>query len=323
LLRKLRSIALTLLVLGLLGGSAAAFAVTEALKLERSPITAPRFTRIFSPVCSCEQQTAVLAFRLRRSDRLDAVVVDDDAHPVRTLLLGQRHRRGRVSLTWDGRDDAGGIVPDGRYSLRLHLAREHRTILMPNRIFVDTTRPTIRIVGTAPHVFSPDGDGRRDELRISYIASEAAQTVVLVDGTVAGEGGLHRQGEAGVTWDGTVGGRTVPAGNHEITLRARDRAGNLSHQSPPVEVRARFIEVAPASIVARRGRQLRFRVSADARTVSWRLVRAGRTVLAGSASPGVVTADLPIRIRAGRYTLRVEEIRHVARATVRVVAGRG
>jgi FlgD Ig-like domain len=319
----LRSVAVTLLVLGLLGGSAAAFAVTEALKLERSPITAPRFTRIFSPVCSCEQQTAVLTFRLRRSDRLDAVVVDDDADPVQTLLLGQRHRRGRVSLTWDGRDDAGRIVADGRYSLRLHLAREHRTILMPNRIFVDTTRPTIRILGVAPPVFSPDGDGSRDELRISYVASEAAQTVVLVDGTVAGEGGLHRQGKAVVTWDGTVGGETVPAGSHAITLRARDRAGNLSHQSAPVEVRVRFVEVAPASLVVQRGGHLRFRISADARTVSWRLVRAGRTVLAGSAPPGVVTADLPIRIRAGRYTLRVGETGHVARATVRVVGRRG
>ena len=39
-----------MLVLGLLGGTAAAFAVTEGLKLEPSPILSPRIAKVFSPV---------------------------------------------------------------------------------------------------------------------------------------------------------------------------------------------------------------------------------------------------------------------------------
>jgi flagellar hook assembly protein FlgD len=318
----LRGLAITLLVLGLLGGSAAAFAITEALKLERSPILAPRFTKRFSPVCSCEKQMALLSFKLRRSDRVDAVVVDEGGHAVRTLVLGMQHRAGRVSLVWDGLDDEGHVGRDGRYRLRVHLERDHRTILMPNTVTVDATRPTIHVAGVTPEVFSPDGDGRKDEVRITYTASEPAKTVILVDGTVAAEGRLHRQGRASVEWDGTVRGTALPAGRYAITLRALDRAGNFSHQTRAFPVVIRFVELSPASILARRGGQLRFRVSSDARAVLWRLMRKGRAVLSGSDPPGVVVVDLPRRIRAGHYVLRVEVKAHAARSSVRILRGR-
>lgn len=318
----MRSVAVTVLVLGLLGGSAAAFAVTEALKLERSPITAPRFTKQFSPVCACERQRASMAFRLRRADRLGAAVVDDAARTLRTLIEDQPYRRGEVLLIWDGRDDAGRIVPDGRYRLRVHLAREHRTILMPNPVFVDTTRPTIRILAITPQTFSPDGDGRADKVRIAYVASEAVNAVILVDGTVVRQGHLHRQGKASVRWNGTLQGKALSTGLYSITLRARDRGGNFSHESTSLEARIRYVLVEPSSVAVRRGGELRFHVSSDALNVSWRLVRAGHDLLSGSARPGLVTVNLPIRIRAGRYVLRFREDGHSARAIVHVLRGR-
>ena len=63
----MRSVAVTLLVIGLLGGATAAFGLTEALKLERSPIAAPDFTKRFSPICRCPEQRAQLIFRLRKA----------------------------------------------------------------------------------------------------------------------------------------------------------------------------------------------------------------------------------------------------------------
>lgn len=273
-------------------------------------------------MCSCEKQTGLLTFKLRRSDRVDAVLVDDGGHAVRTLVLGMQHRAGRVSLVWDGLDDEGRVVGDGRYRLRVHLARDHRTILMPNPVFIDTTRPTIHIVAAAPGVFSPDGDGRKDELRITYTASEPAKTVILVDGTVAGEGRLHPQGPASVGWDGTIRGTALPAGRYAITLRALDRAGNFSHQTRAIPVAIRFVELTPESILARRGGQLRFQVSADARAVSWRLLRKGRALLSGSDPPGAVVVDLPRRIRAGHYVFRVEVRGHSARSSVRILRAR-
>jgi flagellar hook capping protein FlgD len=318
----LRGLAITVLVLGLLGGTAAAFAVTEALKLERSPIAGPRLTKLFGPTCSCEQQTARLRFRLRRSDRLDVAVVNADGSLVRTLVANLRHRRGAVSLDWDGRNDSGAVVPDGRYRLRVHLARARRTILMPNQIVVDTIRPRVRLLGADPQVFSPDGDDRQDGAGVTYRASEGGRLFFLVNGVVAGEGPFSRKGRAVALWDGTLRGEALPAGRYELRVRFRDRAGNFSGRSNPVEVRIAYIEVSPSVVLARPGGNFRFRVTADARTFSWLLSRRGRKVLADhAADPGVVVASLPRRLRPGRYVLRVVANGHSDAAVVRILGG--
>jgi hypothetical protein len=67
----------TVLVLALLGATAAAFAVSERLKLEPSPITKTRVAKVFSPVCNCSQRVARVQFRLRRTDRLTVQVLTD------------------------------------------------------------------------------------------------------------------------------------------------------------------------------------------------------------------------------------------------------
>jgi flagellar hook assembly protein FlgD len=316
----LRGLAITVLVLGLLGGTAAAFAVTEALKLDRSPIAGPRLTKLFAPTCSCEKQTARVRFRLRRADRLDVVVVNSDSRPVRTLVANLRHRRGAVSLEWDGRDDSGAVVLDGGYRVRVHLARARRTILMPNQIFVDTVRPRVRLAAVAPTVFSPDGDGHKDSVEVTYQASEGGRLFFLVNGLVAGQGPFARQGRTVADWDGTLRGEALPAGRYELRVRFRDRAGNFSARSNALEVRIAYVEVSPTVVLARPGGNLRFHVTSDAQTFSWLLLRHARKVLADrSATPGVVVASLPRRLRTGRYVLRVTANGHSDLAVVRVL----
>ena len=75
----------TLLLVGLLVATAGAFAVTERLKLTRSPITGVLVTKIFSPVCSCRTVAASIAFRLRHADRI-SVAVERGGKVVRTLV---------------------------------------------------------------------------------------------------------------------------------------------------------------------------------------------------------------------------------------------
>src|ERR671912_1227061 len=93
----------TILVLLLLAGTAAAFVVTEELKLEPDPIARPRITPTFSPTCRCETQTAQIAFRLRQSDRLTLTVLDEDGQVIRTLLRDASFGRGNHAFGWDGR----------------------------------------------------------------------------------------------------------------------------------------------------------------------------------------------------------------------------
>ena len=147
----------TLLVLGLLGGTAAAFAVTEHLKLVRSPIYRTQVDKVFSPVCRCSTQKAHIVFYHSRADRLTLSIENGDQKVVRTIVSGNSARSGRFGRWWDLRDDTGAVVPDGAYKPRVHLVHEHRTIVLPNPIQVDTKPPSVRVLSWIPrrHVLTP------------------------------------------------------------------------------------------------------------------------------------------------------------------------
>jgi hypothetical protein len=257
-----------LLVVVLLAATAAAFAVTERLKLERSPITGTRVDKVFSPVCECARDVAVISFRLRKPGKVTVDVLDSSGHSVRTLVRRREERAGRVSYTWDGRDEDGAVVPEGSYRPRVVLAEHGRTIVLPNPIRVDTTRPTIRLVRLFPRVFSPDGDGRRDRVTARYEVDERAQALMLVDGRrrVASR---FRPLEGKLVWFGRMDGRPVRPGSYGIRLRAIDRAGNRSASTREIPIRVRFVELRRGRIEAVAGRRFSVGVSSDAPTYRW------------------------------------------------------
>jgi hypothetical protein len=296
----------TLLVVALLGGTAAAFAVTQGLKIEPSPILAPRIAKVFSPVCDCQTRVAGIQFKLRKPDRVRLEIVSDDGQVVRTLVSGRRLRSGKVSYTWNGRDDQGRFVPQGVYKPRVHLADQHRTIDLPNEMRVDTAAPKVRITSVTPSPFSPDGDGRADAVTVRYSLSERAHAILLVDGgrTVF----TRRQLPNGsVQWNGRLNGR-VRIGTYTLRLAAQDPAGNVSAPTPGVKVRVRYIELARSVIRAKAGTRFGVRVSADG-PVRWRL-----GARSGTAKPGLLVLRAPAK--AGRVPLVADVADHRAYATV-------
>ena len=73
-----------LLVLALLGCTAAAFAVTEGLKLEKSPITDTVVSKVVAPD-TLGNGKASISFLLRKSDRLTVEIVNGNGDVIRTL----------------------------------------------------------------------------------------------------------------------------------------------------------------------------------------------------------------------------------------------
>jgi hypothetical protein len=308
-------LASALLVVGLLVATAAAFAVTERLKLVRSPILGTELDRrVFSPVCGCESATVELGFRLRVADRLTVTVVDADGRTVSSLLDEERSPAGPVTVRWDGRRDDGSVVPEGTYKPRVRLAGQRRTIELPNPMRVDTTPPDVVELAAQPLRFSPDGDGRRDKVAVRYRLSEEARAELYVGGELRV---THRRRvlEGKVDWHGLAGARGLPRGRYELSLVAVDRAGNRSDPAGAVAVTIRYVELSRQAIRVRAGGRFSVRVATDAESFSWRLGRAG-----GSSVPGVLVVRAPER--PGRYALVVEANDRRARANVKVEAAR-
>jgi FlgD Ig-like domain len=295
-----------LLVLGLLGGTAAAFAITEGLKLEKSPIGKTHIeNQLFSPVCDCKKDTMAVRFQLRHGGKVTATIVDSEGSAVDTLAH-HYFRRGVVNLPWNGHDERGVVVPDGTYKLRIHLA--HQTITLPNAIRVKTAPPSIAIKRVTPRVFSPDRDGRSEYVSVSFTVSGTARPLLYVDGRQVGRGRLTRA-SGKLNWYGGAHGERYGAGVYRLALRAEDRAGNISPPTRDTSVRIRFLALRQKLIHVRRGRPFSLRVVTDAKSVQY--VLHGKS---GESAPGTLRLRAPKR--PGTYRLFVTAVDHTEAATV-------
>jgi hypothetical protein len=300
------------LVAALLVATSVAFAVTEKLKLTRNPIVAPVVDKRLAPTCDCATAAASIRFGLRQPDRVDVEIVDGDGDVVRELARSRRQGRPPVTYLWDGRDDAGLVVDEGVYRPRVHLDRQRRTIVMYNRIRVDTTPPRIESFTARPLIISPDGDGRSDRAKIRYRVGERATVELYVDGVLA----LRRLGTrttGTMDWFGGAGGERLAEGPHTLRLVARDLAGNLGPRSGSRTVRIRFLALGRDRVVTTPGARFAILALSQARSLRWRLD--GRS---GVARPGTVRLRAPGE--PGRYVLEVEANGNVKRAAVVVRA---
>jgi flagellar hook capping protein FlgD len=215
----------------LIVATATAFAVTQRLKLEPSPISKTQVSDIFSPVCRCATKTANIEFSLRRADHLRIAVRTGSGEV--TVAAGT-FPRGDVRVRWDGRDASGELVPDGIYYPLVELQRAGRTIDLPNPIRVDTIRPSIRLRSLRPRIFRPG----TESLTVTYTVSEHAHALLFVDGSRRVFTASKRLRYL-LHWSGKVHGRAIRPGRHELKLVAEDLAGNRSVPTPVVVVRVR------------------------------------------------------------------------------------
>ena len=310
----------TVTLLGLLVATAAAFAITEHLKLIKSPIygvvvstgesTGRRpLPATFSPVCNCPTAAARIRIRLRHADRVTVTIVDKDDHTVATVadnrLLGAH---GPQHFVWDGRTDAGALVPDGVYKPWVQVG-DH-TFRFQNKITVDTVRPTVvRATGLKPVLLA--GPGRT--VAIHYVLSEKAHPLLYL-GNRQISLGRHTRTSGKIKWSGRLEHRPLSGGRYVLSIGAVDPAGNETPAAgrKHVTVDVRYVELTPDRIVVRSGGPFKVQVTTAARRYSWRLghrhgARRGRVLgLRAPSTPGtyrlVVTAE-------GQATTAVVKVR--------------
>lgn len=218
----------------ILVATGAAFVITEKLKLTPAAIFGTRVSKNFSPVCACATDNAAIGFRLRRGGRVQVDVIGEGGALTRRLAH-RRFHAGLLSFRWFGRNQTGGLSADGDYKIEVRLFSEHRTIVLPNTIRLVTVPPRIERFQRTRSSISVG-----ERVRIRYQFNESATPILLVDGREAVRGRFANSSGT-IDWFGKAGGRALKAGHHQLTLEARDSAGNTSAATPSigVEIRAR------------------------------------------------------------------------------------
>lgn len=318
----------------------AAFLVAQRIKRGQPVVEKVRFTKYVSPNGDGIRDQARLAFRVKRTDRVDVALVDRYGDPVRTLATN-RPLCGPCShgFRWDGRTDDRLRAPDGAYRLRVTLRRQGRAITSPRKLFVDTEppRPVVRSIN--PDSISPDGDGYADSALVRFegptgLESDGRGPRFAVyrlsrRGPLAVTGFAGRRGRTEARWRGRIAGRPAPGGEYLIVVRVRDVAGNLGRSPlrppqrgkprPHPELRVSYIEGSAPPGPVRAGRRAVFRVRVDRPAYRWTLRRLGARHPArrgrGRSSRLVLRAPR----RPGRYwlVLRAGSHRHRTLFTVR------
>ena len=217
-------------------------------------------------------------------------------------------KRRTRAFEWDGRTDAGEVAPESSsYQPEIELAIARRTILMPNRIAVDTTPPTVVSASAGDGVLI---SGANHTIALDYVLGGRARAAVYVRGrrVILGR---SKQPRGQVNWNGTRHGRSLPAGRYVLEVGAVDIAGNEASPAERKRVVVRITPIALGEGTIRVAPGVRFTttVRTAAKTYRWRI--AGKR--------GTETKKR-LRLRApakpGRYRLVVSEHHHSASALV-------
>jgi hypothetical protein len=309
----------TVTLLGLLVATAAAFAITEHLKLIKSPVFGTEVsnnkgvpTKLFSPVCHCPNSRARITIRLRHHDHVTVTIVDAENQQVATIASDESvGAHAPQHFVWDGRMADGTMAPDGVYHPWVHLSHARWTGRFTNNIILDTAPPKVLSAPVGKRILSA-GPGRT--VAIPYSFSGPAHAVVYL-GRRQIILGRKVEPQYKVKWAGTVEGTPLPAGTYVLTVGAQDIAGNKTPASArkTVTVTVSYIQLAPERIAARSGRRFTVHVKTAARRYTWRLGHRH-----GARRSKVLRLRAPTT--PGTYRLVVTENGHTATAAVRVRA---
>ena len=250
--------------------------------------------------------SALLAFSLSTAANVTVEVSDATGLVLATMLDRVWKGAGKQELIVDGT-----TLPDGRYDVVIR-ARTATSLEVSQTIPLIVSR-TLGLVSASPSVFSPNGDGRLDQLDVRFVLTTPATVTLRVvrEGRWVASPLLAVSlpaGEQRVLWDGTRSDGRLRDGAYEAVVEVTDLTGTVRFGVPfaadTVAPRARILP----------GPRLRISVSEPALLKLWingeslsRQVRRAGTVLvrwhepirrarvvawdaAGNASPVAVRA---------------------------------
>ena len=155
-----------------------------------------------------------------------------------------------TSISWDGRDAAGELVPDGMYTYTLSSVDSagNSFAIVPLQIQVDAAKKDVRL-SLDQTAFSPNGDGVKDTLYINLkvpkpdtLTSYELAIFAWTSGNLRGSPVAAWRGTTDIkdqyAWDGrTSGGIAVPDGTYAARLHLEYSNGDsIELVSSPVQL---------------------------------------------------------------------------------------
>ncbi len=168
-----------------------------------------------------------------------SVVVQDSHGQARRSFSGTVSIPG--SIVWDGKDDAGNVLPEGAYrgTLAVSYVNGHQPSAESPSVTIKLTAPTASAKAEFD-TFSPIGDSPRHSVAIYQdTSSELFWTGTFKDGAGKDVRTLVWRGRADdkFEWDGRGdNGSVLPDGLYTYSLAATDQAGNTG-ASPLISLR--------------------------------------------------------------------------------------
>ena len=136
-----------------------------------------------------------------------------------------------TEIAFDGRDDAGQVLPEGPYVGKLSVLYVNGNSPKADSppLVIDLSAPTASTSADLV-IFSPDGDGNKDTVAIFQETGEEQLwqgAIETVEGRPVRPFSWRGVADARLQWDGRGDdGKLAPDGIYLYTLKATDRAGN-------------------------------------------------------------------------------------------------
>lgn len=144
------------------------------------------------------------------------------------------------TFRWDGVSEQGQVVPDGQYSFKIKAVDDNlnQAETPAYKFFVDNTPPEVSYnpVAGPDLIFSPDGDGNRDNFEFNLNGSvEDSWNLQILDSFGNPVRKVSQPGKlAAWSWDGkNDAGQSVPDGVYSFKVFATDRADNFVQANQP------------------------------------------------------------------------------------------
>ncbi len=230
-------------------------------------------------------ETATITYTTTAAATMTATLLDAAGHPLAELLSSTRVVAGEHTLSFDGLGQ-----PDGVYTVVL-TAADAAGVSVSRQVQIAVSR-TLGSASLAPAVFTPNGDGKADELQITFqlAAPATVRLRVLRDGKWVATPftGPLEAGPQTLEWDGAKRVGVAPDGSYAATIEATDAVGTTAISLPFVKDTH-----APTIRLSKRPPRLWF---SEAATVSARVNGARRRF--ETTGPGYVTLTGVKRVKS-------------------------